>query len=70
MPENSLTLPALRAVVDGPLVRQPAEAARLALILNHAAMELWDLCTYTDAPQMWEEARAVASRILAACPTD
>jgi hypothetical protein len=31
-------------------------------------MELWDACTYTDAAQMWEEARAIASRILAAAP--
>jgi len=50
-------------------VRQPPAAARLARVLNHAAMELWDLCTYTDAAEMWEEARAIASRILTACPT-
>jgi hypothetical protein len=49
-------------------VRQPAAAARLARILHHAAQELWDLCVETDAPQMWEEARTIASRILAACP--
>ena len=54
--------------VEGPLVRQPAPAAALALILNHAAMELWDVCTYEETAQMWEEARAIASRILAACP--
>ncbi len=54
--------------VQGPLVRQPEPAARLALILNHAAMELFDVCTYDDSGQMWEEARAIASRILAACP--
>jgi hypothetical protein len=53
---------------QGPLVRQPAPAARLANILNRAATDLWDVCTYTDAGQMWEEARAIASRILAACP--
>lgn len=56
--------------VEGPLVRQSAPAARLALVLNHCAMELWDICTYTDAADMWEEARAIASRILAACPTE
>lgn len=50
-------------------MRQPPAAARLARVLNHAAMELWDLCTYTDAAEMWEEARAIASRILTACPT-
>jgi|GEM_PF-3400132 len=53
---------------QGPLVRQPPAAARLAFILNHAACELFDACTYEDAAQMWEEARAIASRILAACP--
>ena len=65
------TAPGLQGVCEeqGPLVRQSAPAARLARILNHAAMELWDLCTYTDAPEMWEEARAIASRILTACPT-
>ena len=62
---------AIDAIVEeqGPLVRQPANAARLATILHHAATELWDLCTYTDSAEMWEEARAIASRILAACPT-
>jgi hypothetical protein len=52
------------------LIRQPAPAARLAHILNNAATELWDICTYTDAAQMWEDARAIASRILAACPME
>jgi len=62
---------AIDAIVEeqGPLVRQPAPAAKLARILHHAATELWDLCTYTDSAEMWEEARAIASRILAACPT-
>ncbi len=55
--------------VDGPLVRQPAPAARLARILHHSATDLWDACTLTDAADMGEEARAIASRILAACPT-
>jgi hypothetical protein len=65
------TAPGLQGVVEeqGPLVRQPPPAARLARILHHSATELWDLCTYTDAADMWEEARAIASRILAACPT-
>lgn len=54
---------------QGPLVRQPKAAAALARILNNAATELWDICTYTDTADMWEEARAIASRILAACPT-
>jgi hypothetical protein len=51
-------------------VLQPEPAARLALILNHAAMELFDVCTMQDRAQMWEDARAIASRILAACPSD
>lgn len=52
--------------VYGPLIRQPEPAARFARILHHAAQELWDICTYTDHAQMWEEARAIAARILAA----
>jgi hypothetical protein len=58
-----------RRLVPGPLVRQPAPAARLAAILHNAAMDLWDVATEQDECQMWEEARAIASRILAACPT-
>ena len=59
-----------KAETWGPLVRQPAPAARLARILSHSAQELWDTCTVTDADQMHEDARAIASRILAACPSD
>ena len=55
---------------QGPLVRQPAPAARLARVLNHAAQELWDLCTSTNHAEMCEDARAIASRILAATPID
>jgi hypothetical protein len=51
----------------GPLVRQPAASARLARILHRSAQDLWDSCTLTDPAQMWEEARAIASRILASC---
>jgi hypothetical protein len=54
--------------VEGPLIRQPEPAARLARILNNAATELWEACTLDDPAQMWEEARAIASRILAASP--
>ena len=50
------------------LVSQPAPAARLSHILARAATDLWDVCTLDDAAQMWEEARAIASRILASCP--
>lgn len=54
----------------GPLVRQPAPAARLSRVLHNSAQELWDICTETDTAQMYEEARTIASRILAACPSD
>jgi hypothetical protein len=59
-----------KAETWGPLVRQPAPAARLARILSHSAQELWDTCTDTDAARMYEDARAIASRILAACPSE
>jgi hypothetical protein len=55
---------------QGPLVRQPEPAARLARILYHSASDLWELCTLTDTAQMQEEARAIAGRILAAAPGD
>ena len=42
---------------------------RMVTILHNAAMDLWDVATETDPAQMWEEARAIASRILAACPS-
>ncbi len=58
------------AEVQDPLVRQPASAARLARILHNSATDLWEVCTLTDSAQMWEEARAIASRILASCPGD
>ena len=71
-PNNARTLPTLTGATEeqGPLIRQPVPAARLAHILNRAATDLWDVCTLTDPGQMWEEARAIASRILAACPGD
>jgi hypothetical protein len=53
---------------QGPLVRQPAPAARLARILHHTANELWELCALTDTNQMQQEASAIARRILATCP--
>lgn len=54
---------------QGPLVRQPAASARLARILHHSATDLWDLCTLQDTAQMQAEAHAIASRILASCPS-
>jgi hypothetical protein len=56
--------------VLGPLVSQPAACARLAHVLCHAAEDLWEASTLTDAAQMYEEARAAASRVLAVCPLD
>ena len=53
--------------VQGPLVRQPLPAARLAGACVSAAEALWDAATYDDPAQMWEEARAAASWVLAAC---
>lgn len=69
--EHRRTMPDLQGVVEeqGPLVRQPADAARLSTVLHHAATELWDLCTYTSADEIKIEARAVANRIKAACVT-
>ena len=32
-------------------------------------MALWDVAAQQDEAQMWEEARAIASRILAGCPS-
>lgn len=60
--------PARPRRVHGPLVLQTEPAARLATILHNAAQELWDAATYDEAAQMWEEARIIASRILASCP--
>jgi len=65
----ALKIDGATVLYHGPLVRQPEPAARLAHILNRAATDLWDVCTLDDAPQMWGEARAIASRILAACPS-
>jgi hypothetical protein len=52
----------------GPVVGQPANAARLA-ILHIAAMDLWDVAAEQDQGQICEEARGIASRILSACPS-
>lgn len=67
---NSDPLGRCVAMEQGPLIRQPAPAARLARILHRSATDLWDACTLSDPAQMWEEARAIASRILTACPGD
>jgi hypothetical protein len=60
----------IEALVDGPLISQSAACARLAHILHHAAQDLWEAAALMDAAQMYEEARAAASRVLAACPLD
>ena len=73
MKNQSTIAPQIHAVPEdeqGPLVRQPAPAAKLARLLHHAAQELWDACTHTNSGDMWEEARAIASRILAAAPAE
>ena len=67
---NKAPIGTSEAEEQGPLVRQPAPAARLSRVLHHSAQELWDICTETDTAQMYEEARAIASRILASCPSD
>lgn len=54
--------------VLGPLVHQTPPAALLATILCNAAEDLWDAACHEDTPQMWEDARRIASRVLAACP--
>ena len=40
---------------------------RLALILQGAAAELWEVATLDDAAEMWDQVRAISSRLLAAC---
>ena len=52
-----------------PPAREPPARSRMVAILHNAAMDFWDVATEEDPAQMWEEARAIASRILAACPT-
>ncbi len=56
--------------VLGPLVSQSASCARLAHILVHAAEDLWEASTLHDPAQMYEEARAAASRVLEVCGMD
>ena len=63
-----ITASAVPEEEQGPLVRQSTPAARLARTLHHSAEELWDACTHTDAYKMWEEAGAIARRMLAAAP--
>jgi hypothetical protein len=64
---------ALKAIEDAKrriATTSPTAAhCRMVAILHNAAMDLWDVATEEDPAQMWEEARAIASRILAACPT-
>lgn len=48
-------------------LNRSAPAVRLALILHAAAVDLWEISTLDDTAEMWEQARAVASRVLAAC---
>ena len=48
-------------------LNRSAPAIRLAHIINAAAVDLWEVSTLEDVAEMWEQARAIASRILAAC---
>lgn len=63
-------LPNAVRLVEGPLIHQPAAAARLAHILVHAAEDLWEAATLDNPADMYEDARRAASRVLAACPLD
>lgn len=66
MPKCEGTCPMIHGTVSG----QSPQAAQTAHLLHHAATDLWDAATNEDAAQMWEDARRIASRILAACPSD
>ena len=37
---------------------------------HQLAMEIWDACTHINSGDTWEEARAIASRILATAPAE
>ena len=53
---------------DGPLIQHSdPNTARLAAVLEAAAQELWEIAALDDRPRMWDEARDVASHILAYC---
>jgi hypothetical protein len=55
---------------QGPLVRQPAQSARLARTLHNAAQELWDACTHTDPTKDVGRGPRHRPRILAAAPAE
>jgi hypothetical protein len=63
-------LPPHSGKVEGPLVWQSKQAAKLAKLACDAASELWDLAVSDDVPQMYEDLRLIASRILVACPLE
>jgi hypothetical protein len=56
--------------LDALAASQQAGRSRLALILDHAAVELHGAARLTDQAHMYDEARTIASRILAACPIE
>ena len=64
------TPPPPTPLVKGPLVEQPAACARLAVALVWGAEKLYDAATLQDEAWMWEEARRVASHLLALCPVE
>lgn len=57
----------MNTLVEGQLVRRPLPAARLAGACVSAAEALWDAATQDDPTRMWEDAKAAASWVLAAC---
>ncbi len=68
--ENKLDLSRLRGVtINDPhgLVGRSQATIRLALMLEAAAVDLWEISTLEDASLMWDECRAIASRLLASC---
>jgi hypothetical protein len=56
--------------IEGPLVWQSESAAKLANVACEAARELWDVAVSDNAPDMYEDIRAIASRLLVACPLE
>ena len=49
---------------------QSQTARRLAWLLMNAGQELQDAATEVDTATMYEQARMVASRVLAVCPLE
>ena len=68
--ENEHVVKRLRgATLNDPhgLVGRSQATIRLAIMLEAAAVDLWEIATLEDASLMWDECRGIASRLLAAC---